>query len=87
MAKEQGSQQWRRFYQAPCTTTVMQPVAPLTVPSKGRIWSACVHSSSLVHLQHSSDSPHSLASSNPQYSLEITTGGVSAPLIRDVLHF
>ena len=86
MAKEQGSQQWR-FHQAPCTTTVIRPVAPLTVPSKGRIQSACVHSSSLVHLQHSLDSPHSLASSNPQYSLEITTGGVSAPLIRDVLHF
>ena len=71
MAKERGSRQWRRSRQAPRATTVVRPVAPLTVPSKGRTWSARARSSSPVHLQRGSDSPHSLANSNPQYSPEI----------------
>jgi len=49
------------------------------VPSKGRTWSARARSSSPVHLQRGSDSPHSLANSNPQYSPEIAIE-VDSPL-------
>lgn len=79
MAKERGSRQWRRSRQAPRATTVARPVAPLTVPSKGRTWSARARSSSPVHLQRGSDSPHSLANSNPHYSPEIAIE-VDSPL-------
>jgi len=71
MAKERGSRQWRRSRQTPRAATVVRPVAPLTVPSKGRTWSARARSTSPVHLPRGSDSPHSLANSNPQYSPDI----------------
>jgi hypothetical protein len=79
MAKERGSRQWRKSRQTPRAVTVVRPVAPLTVPSKGRTWSARARSSSPVHLQRGSDSPHSLANSNPQYSPEIAIE-VDSPL-------
>jgi hypothetical protein len=80
MAKERGSRQWRRSRQTPRAVTVTRPVAPLTVPSKGsRTLSVRARSSSPVHLQRGSDSPHSLANSNPQYSPEIAIE-VESPL-------
>ncbi|KAH9964592.1 cyclin-domain-containing protein [Russula dissimulans] len=79
MAKERGSRQWRRSRQTPRAATVTRPVAPLTVPSKGRTWSARARSSSPVHLSRSSGSPHYLMNSNPQYSPEITIE-VESPL-------
>jgi len=80
MAKERGSRQWRRSRQTPRAATVVRPVAPLTVPSKGRTWSARARSSSPVHLPRGSDySPHSLSNSNPQYSPRIAIE-VESPL-------
>lgn len=79
MAKERGSRQWRKSRQTPRAATVARPVAPLTVPSKGRTWSARARSSSPVHLSRSSGSPHSMMNSNPQYSPEITIK-VESPL-------
>ncbi len=79
LAKERGSRQWRRSRQTPRASIVVRPVAPLTVPSKGRTWSARARSSSPVHLQRGSDSPHSLANSNPQYSPEMAIE-VESPL-------
>jgi hypothetical protein len=70
MAKERGSRQWRRSHQTPRAATVVRPVAPLTVPSKGKAWSARARSSSPVHLLRGSGSPQSLT--NPhQYSPEM----------------
>ncbi|KAH9994445.1 hypothetical protein BJV77DRAFT_1059980 [Russula vinacea] len=60
-AKERGSRQWRRSRQTPRAATVARPMAPLTVPSKGRNWSA----------PRGSNSPHSFTNSNPQYSPRI----------------
>ena len=78
MAKERGSRQWRKSRQTPRAATVARPVAPLTVPSKGT-WSARARSSSPVHLPRDSDSPHSLANSNPHYSPGISME-VGSPL-------
>ena len=72
MAKERGSRQWRRSRQTPRAATVTRPVAPLTVPSKGKAWSARARSSSPVHLHRGgSDSPHSLTNPHSQYSPEM----------------
>jgi len=79
MAKERGSRQWRRSRQTPRAATVVRPVAPLTLPSKGRTWSARARSTSPVHLPRDSGSPHSLTSSNPQYSPRIAIE-VESPL-------
>ncbi|KAI0307452.1 cyclin-domain-containing protein [Multifurca ochricompacta] len=80
MAKERGSRQWRRSHQTPRASTVVRPVAPLTVPSKGgRTWSARARSSSPVHLLRGVDSPHSLTSTQPQYSPEMFVD-VESPL-------
>ena len=77
MAKERGSRQWRKSRQTPRATTVVRPVAPLTVPSKGRTWSARARSSSPVHLPRGSVSPHSLTS---QYSPGIAIEVEQSPL-------
>ena len=69
MAKERGSRQWRKTRQTPRASTVARPLAPLTVPSKGRNWSARARSSSPTHLARVPDSPHSLV--KPQYSPEM----------------
>lgn len=79
LAKERGSRQWRRSRQTPRATTVARPVAPLTVPSKGRTWSARARSSSPAHLPRGSVSPHSLTNSNPPYSPRIAIE-VESPL-------
>ncbi|KAI9460128.1 cyclin-domain-containing protein [Lactarius psammicola] len=71
MAKERGSRQWRKTRQTPRSSTVARPLAPLTVPSKGRIWSARARSSSPTHLPRVPDSPHSLVHALPQYSPEM----------------
>ena len=78
-AKERGSRQWRRSRQTPRAATVARPMAPLTVPSKGRNWSARARSSSPVHLARGSNSPHSFTNSNPQYSPRIAIE-VDSPL-------
>ena len=71
MAKERGSRQWRKTRQTPRACTVTRPLAPLTVPSKGRIWSARARSSSPTHLPRMPDSPHSLVNTLPHYSPEM----------------
>jgi hypothetical protein len=72
MAKERGSRQWRRSRQTtPRAATVVRPVAPLTVPSKGKVWSARARSSSPVHLVRGSDSPHYFTNPHPKYSPEM----------------
>lgn len=80
MAKERGSRQWRKSRQTPRAATVARPVAPLTVPSKGRTWSARARSSSPLHVSRGSDSPHSVTNSNPQYSPEIPIEVDESPL-------
>jgi hypothetical protein len=69
--KGEGCWQWWRSHQMPCTATVARPMAPLTVPSKGRNWSARARSSSPVHLPRGSNSPHSFTNTNLQYSPRI----------------
>jgi hypothetical protein len=71
MAKERGSRQWRKTRQTPRASTVARPLAPLTVPSKGRFWSARARSSSPTHLPRVPHSPHSLVKTMPQYSPEM----------------
>jgi hypothetical protein len=71
MAKERGSRQWRRSRQTPRAATVVRPVAPLTVPSKSKVWSARARSSSPVHLQRGSNSPHFFSNPHSQYSPEM----------------
>ncbi len=71
MAKERGSRQWRKTRQTPRSSTVARPLAPLTVPSKGRIWSARARSSSPTHLPRVPVSPHSIVNTLPQYSPEM----------------
>ena len=68
MAKERGSRQWRKTRQTPHASTITRPLAPLTVPSKGRIWSTRARSSSPTHLPRVPDSPHSFVHTFPQYS-------------------
>ena len=71
MAKERGSRQWRKARQTPRVSTSARPLAPLTVPSKGRIWFARARSSSPTHLPRAPHSPHSFVNSLPQYSPEM----------------
>jgi hypothetical protein len=71
MAKERGSRQWRKTRQTPRASTSARPLAPLTVPSKGRFWSARARSSSPTHLPRAPDSPHSPVNSLPHYSPEM----------------
>ncbi|KAI0271676.1 cyclin-domain-containing protein [Gloeopeniophorella convolvens] len=71
MAKERGARQWKKSRQTPRAATVSRPVAPLTVPSKGRNWSARARSSSPVHFPRGAVSPHSCTNTQPQYSPEM----------------
>ena len=71
MAKERGSRQWRKARQTPRVSTSARPLAPLTVPSKGRIWCARARSSSPTRLPRAAHSPHSFVNSLPQYSPEM----------------
>ncbi len=71
MAKERGSRQWRKTRETPRALTVTRLLAPLTVPSKGRTWSARARSSSPTHFPRAQDSPHSAVNALPRYSPEM----------------